>query len=297
MNPSLRNTVSLQNEMIAYETLWGMQSATLKSLAEKFAEHNLLPSQLLDRLADLDLFEQRELKEAVCQFLAPLSGFSVCVHGAFQYPDRLRDARHPVELFYYRGNLGLVEGPCISIVGARKCTRPGAEAARELARGLVSAGYVVVSGLAAGIDTAAMKEAIDSKGQTIGVIGTPIDQCYPKENLDLQNHVANHHCLISQVPFYRYKHEPFVVHRQRFPQRNVTMSALSSATVIVEASDKSGTLTQARACFQQRRKLFIHNVCFESSPVTWPSKYEERGATRVNSAEEVLSHLEQNDES
>src|ERR1019366_8913989 len=108
-----------------------------------------------------------------------------------------------------------------------------------------------------------------------------IDEYYPKENRDLQDLIAKSHLLVSQVPFYRYATEPFRSRRNYFPQRNETMSALSEATIIVEASDTSGTLTQARAALEQKRKLFILDSCFERPDITWPRRFEARGAIRV----------------
>ena len=148
-----------------------------------------------------------------------------------------------------------------------------------------------MSGLARGIDTGALTGALDSGGSVVGVIGTPINQAYPPENSKLQEKIAKEHLLISQVPFFRYEEEPYIAHRKYFPERNATMSALSYATIIVEASDKSGTLTQARACFQQKRPLFILDSCFKNPNIKWPKLYEKRGAFRVRNVDDILEHL------
>lgn len=282
----LDNTISPHEEMIAYETLWSKQNQSLKSLSELFKRERLLPSQILKR----DLFGN-DLQERVREFLKSKKGFSVAVHGDFQYPINLRKAKYPVELFYYRGDIGLLERRCISIVGSRKCTEEGAKRTKKLVTELVALNFAIVSGLAVGIDTVALQTAISAKGNVIGVIGTPIDQYYPRENKELQDKIAKEHLLISQVPFYRYSTEPFETKRYHFPQRNETMSALSEATVIVEASDTSGTLTQARAAIQQGRKLFILNSCFENPAITWPKNFADRGAIRVRSTEDIISNL------
>ena len=156
---------------------------------------------------------------------------------------------------------------------------------------MVKRNFVIVSGIAIGIDTVALETAIKENGQVVGVIGTPIDQYYPPENKELQDTIAKNHLLISQVPFYRYSVEPFPSRRNYFPQRNETMSALSEATVIIEASDTSGTLTQARAALQQKRKLFILNSCFENTSIKWPHTYADRGAIRVRNTNDIISHL------
>lgn len=291
MPPVINNTISTYDELVAYETLWGMRNETLKSISEMFKRDQVPPSKLLERKDDL--FESQEVKEKVIKLLSKKGGFSVCVNGDFQYPKRLREANHPIELFYYKGDLGLLESPSVSVVGSRKCTENGKRRARKLVLELVRSGYAIVSGLAVGIDTVALTTAIEVKGNVIGVIGTPIDQYYPKENKSLQDKIASQFLLISQVPFYRYDAEHFNNRRLYFPQRNETMSALSEATIIIEASETSGTLTQARAALAQKRRLFILNSCFENKDITWPRRFEERGAIRVRTTNDVLNNLPQ----
>jgi DNA processing protein len=293
MNNRLKNTVSLFEEMVAYETLWGLPNQSLKTISGLFVTNQVLPSELLQEYAKNHLLSDvDELKREVQGYLKEFNGFSVCVNGAFQYPERLRHAKYPIELFYYKGDIGLLESRCVSVVGARKCSESGAKRARKLVRGLVEKGYTVVSGLAQGIDTASMKGTIECGGSTIGVIGTPINQYYPKENKEFQDHIADKLLLISQVPFYRYAKEPFSARRRYFPQRNETMAALSEGTVVVEASDSSGTLTQARACLQQGRKLFVLDSCFDNPQISWPAYYEKRGAIRVKDFDDIFTALE-----
>ncbi len=289
-----RKTVSLYEEMLAYETLWALHGETLKSIAEAFRSNPVLPSALLDIYASerLEVETVRdEVERWIEEFLDSFSAFTVAVRGAYQYPERLQEASHPINLFYYRGSLDLVSFPGVSVVGARKASEAGRKRAAKLAQGLVEAGYPVISGLAEGIDTAAMTAAIKAGGITIGVIGTPISESYPKPNRELQEQIAKEYLLISEIPFFRYAHEPFQSKRRYFPQRNITMSALSQATVIVEASETSGTLTQARAALDQGRKLFILNSCFEDERLTWPAKYEEKGAIRVRDFNDIFEHL------
>src|SRR5207249_1005573 len=122
----------------------------------------------------------------------------------------------------------------------------------------------VMSGLAEGIDTAVHRAVIEAGGKTIAVIGTPLGRYYPRSNRELQDEIARKHLLVSQVPFYMASQRDWRETRVFFPERNKTMSALSEATIIVEASDSSGTLFQAQAAIQQRRKLFVLTSCFES---------------------------------
>lgn len=289
MENILANTISPAEEMLAYETLWAMQGKTLKTIATMFKEHPVLPSELLK--ISSDMFEVPALQAEVRKTIEIKNGFSVCVNGTFQYPQKLREARYPIELFYYKGDLELLNSPCVSVVGSRNCSEDGKRRTAKLVRGLVEAGYTIVSGLALGVDTVALETAINCGGNVVGVIGTPIDRYYPKENTALQDLIAKEHLLISQVPFYRYQTEHFKNRRIYFPQRNETMSALSEATIIVEAGETSGTLTQARAALSQGRKLFILNSCFENKSLSWPQNYEEKGAIRVKGFEDIFSNL------
>src|SRR3546814_13763105 len=116
---------------------------------------------------------------------------------------------------------------------------------------------LVVSGLARGIDSAAHRAAIARGGHTISVVGTPLGSCYPKENAELQEEIARDHLLISPVPVLRYAKQSPQHNRLFFPARNVTMSALTEATIIGEAAAPPDTLPQARAALPQGRKPYI----------------------------------------
>jgi DNA processing protein len=214
-----------------------------------------------------------------------------CVHGAGEYPEKLRDAAHPVELIYYQGWWDLVNSRSVAVVGTRKPTREGLKRTQQLVRKLVKDDFTIVSGLATGIDTAAHETAIAEGGRTIAVIGTPLSHTYPRENAELQRKIASEYLIISQVPVRRYEKQDYRLNRLFFPERNVTMSALTEATIIVEAGETSGTLFQARAALQQRRKLFILDSCFRKKTLTWPRKFEERGGIRVEDYEDIRKHL------
>jgi DNA processing protein len=283
--------VSPKQEMVAYETLWSIRNQSLKTLSDQFKQHPVTPARLLQIDEAERLLLGEDLRGKVQKFLEDFGGFSVCLHGSAMYPRQLRDARHPIELFYYKGDIGLARTPSVSVVGARKCSPAGLRRAARLAKELVAAGYTIVSGLAEGIDTAAMTSAISAGGRVIGVIGTPITKYYPPQNHGLQDEVADKHLLISQVPFYRYFTEHFKSHKRYFPERNETMAALSCATVIVEASETSGTHSQARACLQKGRPLFILNSCFGNPKITWPEKYVKEGAHRVGETADIIKIL------
>lgn len=271
--------ISPWREMAAYEALWNHDKASFKTIADRFRQHpDSIPSELVteqDIESALPTIEEH-LRDA------DLHDVGVSVRGTADYPERLQDAVHPVEFLYYRGSWDLIDAPKrIAVVGAREVSQDGIRRTRKLVRLLVQAGYTIVSGLARGVDTVAHRTAIEAGGKTIGVIGTPITEFYPRENRELQEQIACDHLLVSQVPICRYAAQDYRANRLFFPERNATMSALSHATIIVEASDTSGTLAQARAAFQQGRKLFILDNNFRNETLTWPARFEAQGAIRV----------------
>ena len=244
--------ISPVREMGAYEALWAHQKASFKTIADCFRSN---PGSVPSELVGDDEIETA-LQHVLEKFKrANIHDFGVRIHGAEEYPERLRDAAHPIEFFYFRGWWDLIEAPKrIAIVGSRNPTDEGIRRAKKIVKLLVRDGYTIVSGLAKGIDTAAHTAAIESGGSTIAVIGTPITEYYPPENKALQDLIAEKFLLVSQVPIWRYSQQSYKGNRLFFPERNITMSALTQATVIVEASETSGTLTQARAALQQGRK-------------------------------------------
>jgi DNA processing protein len=280
--------ISPIKEMGAYEALWAENGASFASLAEKFRQHpDNLPSDFVPEYKALYFADKVRgmLRDA------DIRQFGIRIHRAGEYPKKLRDAEDPVELLYYRGRWDLVETPSVAVVGTREPSPEGIERTSAIARRLVKDGFTVVSGLARGVDAAAHQAAIQAGGKTIAVIGTPLNRVYPKENSALQDRIAQNYLLISQVPVYRYSKQDYRRNRGFFPERNKTMSALTEATIIVEAGQTSGTLIQARAALAQGRKLFILDSCFNNPSLTWPQDFESRGAIRVKKYDDIRSNL------
>ena len=283
MEPA-RAPISPFLETGAYEALWLKDKASFKSIARRFSEHpDALPSDFIEQSkAELYAAEVREKLEK-----SGVRRFGVRIHHAGDYPAKLRDATHPVEFLYYRGAWELTENRCVAVVGSRKASHEGCSRTRRLVKELVKQGFTIVSGLATGIDTVAHTTAIESGGTTIAVVGTPLGKVYPKENQALQEQIAREHLLISQVPVLRYSRQGPKYNRLFFLERNITMSALTEATVVVEAGETSGALTQARAAFSQGRKVFILDSCFQRPDITWPTKLEKQGAIRIAEADDI----------
>jgi DNA protecting protein DprA len=195
-------------------------------------------------------------------------------------------AQTPALHLYYAGDLSLLKRRAVSVVGTREVSDDGRARARKLARELATAGVLVVSGLAKGVDTAVLTSAIDASGATAAVVGTPLEKCYPTENTSLQEQIYRQHLLLS--PFG--PGEP--VYRSNFPKRNRVMAAITDATVIVEASDSSGTLHQASECQRLGRWLFILRSVVENPGVTWPKRFLSGSNTAiVDQTFEILSKI------
>lgn len=285
------NAVSPLEEMAAYEALWAAPGATFKRLADRFREN---PSVFPSDLVSPDEIEKirKWLLEDVFPRLPRPPG--IRINGTGEYPEKLLEAAHPLEVFYFIGNWEWVHSPSVAVVGSRKVSKEGEKRCKQLVRELVALNYTIVSGLAAGVDRIAHETCLKHGGNTIGVLGTPLTESYPSENKELQDTIAKEHLLISQVPFKRYGQQDYRANRSFFPERNVTMSALTEATIIIEASDTSGTLYQAKAAVRQGRKLFILNSCFENSDITWPARYEKQGAIRVHTFKDIADNLIEN---
>jgi DNA processing protein len=281
--------VNTRAEIGAYEYLWQRPNISTKTLAELFESNpGRLPSDLVD-----DADAERTADEVVKQFAKRgIRRFGVRINGTYDYPARLRDAIDPIEMLYFLGSWELAEAPRrVAVVGTRQVSPEGAARTRKLVRALVEHDFTIVSGLAQGVDTIAHQTAIEAGGRTIAVLGTPISEVYPKENKELQRRMSEEFLVVSQVPVLRYMAQGPNGNKLFFPERNKTMSALTEATIIVEASETSGTLIQAKAALDQGRKLFILDSNFANPSITWPAKFEKRGAIHVREFEDIQREL------
>lgn len=169
-----------------------------------------------------------------------------------EYPELLKRISNPPKVIYYRGTLP--KDPCFAIVGARKCSETGKQAAQEISKNLSAAGLIIISGLASGIDTVAHKACVDNRRRTIAVLGTGLDErvIYPKENIQLSRDILkNGGCLISELPPNN-RGSKF-----SFPNRNRIISALSSGVLAIEAKEKSGSMITVNYATIQNKKLFL----------------------------------------
>lgn len=209
----------------------------------------------------------------------------VWIESDARYPERFHHLHDPPPVVFARGNAGLVERPCVAIVGTRAATTYGLEAAHILARGLARAGVVVVSGLARGVDSAAHRATLEAGGATIAVLGTGIDVPYPRENAELQERIAREGLLLSELPP-GYGGQAF-----HFPKRNRMIAALARIVVVVEAPVKSGALITVDHAQDLGRDVMV-----VPGPIGRPTsvgtlKLLREGAMWVTSADDILSEL------
>jgi len=200
------------------------------------------------------------------------------------YPEALRETFDPPFVLYIAGRVEVLKEPFVSIVGARKPTTYGRAVADRLARDLAACGLVVVSGMARGIDSVSHWGAL-KEGQTVAVLGSGFEDIYPPENKKLMNIIAEKGAVITEFPLDAY---PAPLH---FPQRNRIISGMSLATVVVEATKRSGSLITARLALEQNREVMAvpGNITSNLSQGTnWLIK---DGAKAVESWEDVVEEL------
>lgn len=203
------------------------------------------------------------------------------------YPAMLREIDDPPPVLYVKGDWqACFDQPGVGVVGSRQCSTYGENASEMLARDLASRGITVVSGLARGIDAAAHKGAIAGKGRTIAVIGTGIDAVYPRENTGLVREIlANGGCLVSQFPLGT---PPL---KDNFPYRNRIISGLSYGVLIVEASERSGSLITARLASEQNREVMAVPGNITSGNSFGTNYLIKTGAKLVQQWQDVVSEL------
>jgi DNA processing protein len=201
-----------------------------------------------------------------------------------EYPSNLRTIHNRPPLLFVRGPFAPEDERSIAVVGTRRATTRGLAAAASVAGDLADAGFTVASGLADGVDSAAHRAALARGRRTVAVIGTGIRRCYPAKNAELQREIAAAGAVVSQF----WPEAPPT--RTSFPMRNVVMSGLSLATVVIEASHTSGAKMQARFALEHGRPVFLLASLLEHA---WAREYAERpGAHVVESAADVVGHVE-----
>jgi DNA processing protein len=201
------------------------------------------------------------------------------------YPEQLKNIYSPPLVLYIQGNLPVKDEPAIAIVGTRRATEYGRVAAARISGDLAHRGVVIVSGMARGIDAVAHLAAIRGKGKTIGVMGSGLDIIYPSEHRKLYSQIAENGAVITEFAFGT---KP---DKSNFPIRNRIISGLSFGTLIIEASEKSGTLITGKYALEQGRELFAVPGNITSKQSIGTNYLIKKGAKLIQRADDVMNEF------
>ena len=213
------------------------------------------------------------------------SGVKIITTDDPAYPQSLRDTPDPPLYLYVKGVLQPGDGSAVAIVGTRNPSHYGRTVTQRFAGDIAAAGFTIVSGMARGIDTEAHRGALAARGRTIAVLGCGIDVVYPPENRDLMAQIARSGAVVTENPFGTQPEAGY------FPARNRIISGLSRGTVIIEASEDSGSLITAQYTLEQKRTLFAVPGNIGAAMSKGTNKLIKQGAILVENAGDVLAGL------
>lgn len=280
---------------IGLSSIPGVGRVTFRKLVKQFGSPERVLAASSDELTGVDGLS-RKLINAIRSFawreqaereleMADAAGAVIVTMDDPAYPDSLRDTPDPPLLLYVKGALKPEDRSAVAIVGTRKPTHYGRTVTHRLAGDLAAAGFTVVSGMARGIDTQAHRGALAAQGRTIAVLGCGIDVAYPPENRELMEQISKAGAVVTENPFGTKPESGY------FPARNRIISGLSRGTVIIEASEDSGSLITAQYALEQGRKLFAvpGNIGAPTSRGT--NSLIKRGATLVENTGDILTGL------
>ncbi|MBD3181080.1 DNA-protecting protein DprA [Candidatus Poribacteria bacterium] len=201
------------------------------------------------------------------------------------YPENLKAIYDPPPVIYVIGDILPEDSHAISVVGTRKASAYGKEAAEYISGQLASKGYTVISGMAYGIDTAAHKAALKSRGRTIAVMGNGVDIVYPERNAGLRKEIMASGAIVSEFSMGT---PPL---KANFPRRNRIVSGMSLGTLIVEAPERSGALITADCALEQGREVFAIPGQIFSQKSSGTHDLIKQGAKLVHSVQDIISEL------
>jgi DNA processing protein len=201
------------------------------------------------------------------------------------YPARLRAIADPPPLLYIKGELSSANDKAVAIVGSRSSSDYGRRVARDLAAGLARLGFTVVSGMARGIDGVAHAAALAGGGRTIAVLGSGVERAYPPEHDRLYQQISDRGAVVSELPIGT---RPLAFN---FPARNRLISGLSLGVVVVEATEKSGSLITASLAVDQGREVFAVPGEVGSSRSRGAHRLIRQGAKLVENVDDILEEI------
>ncbi|MCS7079782.1 MAG: DNA-processing protein DprA [Chloracidobacterium sp.] len=233
------------------------------------------------------LAEGQAAEEAARQLAAlARSGGRAITLADSDYPTLLREIYGaPLILFVKGAWREAIAQPCIAVVGSRACSTYGRNAAAKLTRDLAACGVTIVSGLARGIDAVAHEAALDAQGRTIAVLGTGLDDVYPRENAKLADRIAETGALVTEFPFGK------APTPKNFPYRNRVIAGLCLGVLVVEAAEQSGSLITARLALEQGREVFAVPGNITSSRSVGTNRLIQDGAKLVMDWRDVVEEF------
>ena len=281
-------------DWIALRLVRGVGNVTYRQLLDRFASPREILRTSLAMLTEagtsvrvareIAAFDQWEEVEAELEKLARMNARLVTQTDA-EYPERLRQIHDPPPFLYIRGHVEPRDTLAIAIVGARTASTYGRKMARELAQELAGCGVCVVSGLARGIDSEAHQASLATGGRTIAVLGSGLDVVYPREHIALAEQIAASGAVVSEFSL---GSQP---EAGNFPYRNRVISGISLGTVVVEATEKSGSLITAQCALDQNREVFAVPGPVTASRSRGPHRLIKAGAKLVESIDDILSEI------
>jgi DNA processing protein len=282
-------------DWLALSFVTGIGSRTALTLIDNFGRPSACfqasPSDLESLGIRRDLIERLQSGDAYIradqelQELARLGGRAIAIASP-EYPSLLRETYDPPIVLYSSGDLlPAFAQPPVAIVGSRRCSTYGRNVAEMLGRELAARGVTIVSGLARGIDSAAHQGALDGKGVTVAVMGTGLDDVYPKDNRKLAEKVRENGVLLTEFPLGT---PPL---SQNFPFRNRIISGLSFGVLVVEGAERSGSLITARMAYEQGREVYAVPGNITSSKSFGPNYLIKDGAKLVQTWRDVVEEF------
>ncbi len=282
-------------EWVALTRVKGLGCATFKKVADHFQDPRRAFSASEKELCEVPGLDREAIKgfltfsgwdEASREIHRVFdAGARIVPFGAPSYPSRLRMIADPPPFLYLRGELPEEDERTIAVVGSRSASDYGKKITRGLSQGLASLGFTVVSGMARGIDGQAHAAALASGGRTVAVMGSGVDVIYPPEHKELYGEICRRGAILSELPMGT---PPF---SYNFPSRNRLISGISLGVVVVEATERSGSLISARLALEQGREVFAVPGEAGASRSRGTHQLIRQGAKLVENVEDILEEV------
>jgi len=262
-------------------TFFGSALEVLHSSVEELTQCGLISPSIAENIFyfSKDKFLQDEYN------LIQRKGITVLTAADDGFPCSLRAFEDAPVVLYVKGEMDCLGQMSLALVGSRAASYYGCRSAKTFAQAFVQAGMMVVSGLARGIDTAAHQGSLEAGGKTIAVIGCGFNYIYPKENHPLMETISRHGAVVSE---FACTMPPL---KQNFPWRNRIISALSRATVVIEAGKKSGALITADYALSQNKDVFVLPSNIDNETALGSNQLIQDGARVALNPDDVLSQV------